>query len=217
MNNINEYSEEYMREWNKYFYPNTNVLINKLNITDLDELHQVDAELSFKRMLELSHTPYSGEFNKRRLLSIHGYLFQDLYDWAGQYRTVYMGKNSSYFAAVSDIDSYLDDTFKLMDEELKVIHSYQEFVSYLARYYVILLNIHPFREGNGRTIKQFFTEFVLAKSKEVLGDEYELNWGNMDFDALERAMVLARTFKGPIEAEFMKALVKVEKKEEYNL
>ena len=217
MENINEFSKEYLEEWNKYFYPNSEVFINKLNITDLEELRLKDAELSLLRMTELSKQKYKGDFNKQRLLNIHGYLFQDLYEWAGKYRTVYMGKNSSYFASVQDIDSYLDSTFELMDNEVKSIHSYYEFISFIVKYYVILLNIHPFREGNGRTIKHFFTEYVLAKSKSVLGEQYELNWGNMDFDALEQAMVLARTFKGPLEAEFMKALVKSPKNDKLNI
>ena len=56
--------------------------------------------------------------NKKHLMDIHRYLFQDLYDWAGEYRTIYMAKNSSYFADVKDIDLYLDDAFDLMEKEI---------------------------------------------------------------------------------------------------
>jgi len=205
-----EYSEEYLRAWNAYFYPNTNVFINKLNIKNYEELEKADIELSFKRLVELGDMPIVGNFDKEHLLSIHAYLFQDLYDWAGKYRTVFMGKNSSYFAEVDNIDIYLDDAFNLMQKEILEVHNYYDFIRFLAKYFVILLNIHPFRDGNGRTIKEFFSEYVLVKSKEILGTEYELNWGNVDAEKLDEAMVLARTFKAPIEAELMKALVKVE-------
>ncbi len=202
----NEFSEEYLMKWNAYFYPETNVFINKLGITDYDELKKADAELSFQRLVELAHNPLPGNFDKQHLLAIHYYLFQDLYDWAGKYRTVYMAKNNSYFAPVESIDLYLDDAFNLMSEEIKVVSSLDDLVIFLAKYYVILLNIHPFREGNGRTISEFFSEYVLAKSINLPGGPYELDWDEVDEDALEQAMVLARAFKGPIEAEFRKAL-----------
>lgn len=205
-----EYSEEYLSAWNAYFYPNTNVFKNRLNIKNYEELEKADIELSFKRLLELGDMPIVGNFDKEHLIFIHAYLFQDLYDWAGKYRTVFMGKNSSYFAEVENIDIYLEDAFDLMGKEILEVHNYYDFIRFLAKYYVILLNIHPFRDGNGRTIKEFFAEYVLEKSKEILGAEYELNWGNVDAEKLDEAMVLARTFKAPIEAELMKALVKVE-------
>lgn len=165
----NNFSKEYLKAWNEYFYPNTEVLINKLNIRDYDELEKTDIEYSFKRLVELGDMPLKGNFDKLHLINIHEYLFQDLYDWAGKYRTVFMGKNSSYFDEVNNIDIYLDDAFDLMKKEIKEVYNYYDFVRFLAKYYVILLNIHPFRDGNGRTIKEFFSEFVVAKSKEILG------------------------------------------------
>jgi len=210
MENNKIFSEEYLKEWDSYFYPNSNVLINKLNIKDYDELKRADAEYSFRRLVELRENPINGEFNKEHLIKIHEYLFQDLYDWAGKYRTVYMAKNSSYFAEVDKIDFYLDDAFELMKEEINLVNGYHDLISFLAKYFVILLNIHPFREGNGRTIKEFLSEYVQVKSKERLGVEYTMEWGNINPEKLEQAMVLARAFKGPIEEEFMKALVKVE-------
>lgn len=210
MKNKTEFSEEYLNKWNEYFYPNSDVLKNKLNIQDYNKLKEKDAELSFKRLVELREKPVDGNFDKEHFIKIHKYLFQDLYEWAGEYRTVYMSKNNSYFASIDMIDLYLEDAFKLMKEELKDVNSYQNMISFLANYLVILLNIHPFREGNGRTTKEFLTELVEAKSKELLNEEYTINWGNTSSQNLEEAMVLARAFKGPIEQELTKALIKVE-------
>ena len=204
------FSEDYLKEWDSYFYPNSNVLKNKLDIRDYDELKKVESEYTFRRLVELRENPLPLNFDKKHLIKIHEYLFQDLYDWAGKYRTVYMAKNSSYFAEVDSIDIYLDDAFSLMQEEIKQVNGYHELISFLAKYFVILLNIHPFREGNGRCIKEFLTEYIEVKSVERLGTAYTMEWGNIDGVRLEEAMVLARAFKGPIEQEFMKALVKVE-------
>lgn len=210
MTNEKQFSEEDLNKWNEYFYPDSNVFKNKLNIHDYNELKEKDAELSFKRLVELREKPIEGNFDKEHFIKIHKYIFQDLYEWAGEYRTIYMSKNNSYFAPVDMIDLYLEDAFKLMKEEIKEVNSYQSMITFLTNYLVILLNIHPFREGNGRTIKEFLTELVENKSKELLNEEYTLNWGNTSSLKLEEAMVLARAFKGPIEQELMKALIKVE-------
>lgn len=210
MTNEEQFSEEYLNKWNEYFYPNSNVFKNKLNIYDYNELKAKDAELSFERLVELREKSIKGNFDKEHFIKIHKYIFQDLYEWAGEYRTVYMAKNNSYFAPVNMIDIYLEDAFKLMKEEIKEVNSYQSMITFLTNYLVILLNIHPFREGNGRTIKEFLTELVENKSKELLNEEYTLNWGNTSSLKLEEAMRLARAFKGPIEQELMKALIKVE-------
>ena len=79
------------------------------------------------------------------------------------------------------------------------------FSSLVAEYYITLLNIHPFREGNGRTIREFLSEFVVAKSKELGLGEYELDWSLVDEDAINAAIPLARVIRSPIEYEIIKA------------
>lgn len=209
-----EYPEEYMRLWESYLYPGTDTLKNKFGITDNDELHEKEAEVSFEKLVELYEKPIEGNFDKKHLCDIHRYIFSDLYDWAGEYRIVYMAKNHSYFAAVEMIDRYLEEDLKMMNEEIKRVSYLPELASFLAAYYVYLLNTHPFREGNGRTIREFMREFVLAKTPSLPTGPLELDFTKMDGEKINQALVLARAFRGPIEEEFLKALTPVELEEE---
>ena len=118
-----EFSEEYLRLWEEYLYPGTNTLKNKLGITDYEELKEKEAEISFEKLVDLYEHPIKGPFDKKHLRDIHRYIFSDLYDWAGEYRTVYMSKNHSYFAAVEMIDEYLEEDLKMMNEEIKKVFS----------------------------------------------------------------------------------------------
>ena len=71
----------------KYCYPDTDVLINKLDIRDLDKLHIFERKLTMLRLLELLDKPINGKFDFKHLQAIHAYIFQDVYDWAGKVRT----------------------------------------------------------------------------------------------------------------------------------
>ena len=125
--------------WNSYFYPNTNVLKNKKGIMDKDELKEVEAEVSFEKLVELYEKPIEGEFNKQHLCDIHRYLFDTIYDWAGEYRIVLMQKNNSYFAEAAEIDERLIRTCKEMNEEFADISTKEKLSSLVAKYYVRLL------------------------------------------------------------------------------
>ena len=210
MANTSKYPEEYERAWNAYFYPGTETFINKLDIKNQDELLKKEAELTFERLVELYENPLEGDFDKFHLCGIHEYLFQDLYDWAGKYRTVYMAKRNSYFTPTDDIDMFLEEELRMLNEDVKKIISKEEFIMLLAEYIVILLNIHPFREGNGRSIREFFREFTIQKTKEIGLGEYELDWSRVDGKAFDDAMQFARMTRSPIEAELRKAFVPIE-------
>lgn len=69
---------------NKYCYPNSDVLKNKLNITNAEELFETEKELTIIRLQELQKNPIKGNFDFKHLKDIHEYIFQDLYDWAGK-------------------------------------------------------------------------------------------------------------------------------------
>lgn len=207
------FDEEYLRLWNAYLYPNTDTLKNKFNITDPDELRAKEAEISFEKLVELYEHPIKGDFDKNHLCDIHRYLFSDIYEWAGEYRTVYMAKNHSYFATVDRIDIYLEEDLKMMNEEIMKVYYPHALACFLAEYYVRLLNTHPFREGNGRAIREFLRQFVLEKTPLLPTGPMELDFTKMDGEKISQAMVLARAFRGPIEEEFMNALTPVEPEE----
>ena len=194
------------KNWNAYFYEGTDVLKNKLGITSYQELKEKEIEVTFERLLELQVNPIEMDFDENHLRAIHFYLFQDIYPFAGEYRTVYMEKNNSYFAAVNDIPIRLKDTLTQMKEEEKYITSRYSFASHLASYYVELLQIHPFREGNGRTIREFIREYANEKSKKLSFGEVEFSWNLVDQKALQENIDKAVAFHSSIELEFQKAL-----------
>ena len=197
---------ENTKRWNEYFIPSSDVLKNNLGITDKEELKRKEIEITFEKMVSLYKQPIDMNFDTAHLRMIHFYLFSDIYPFAGKNRTVYMGKNNSYFAPVEEIDYRLDYTFKMMNEEIKTVDSKFSFASFLATYYVELLNIHPFREGNGRTIREFIREYANSKSRELPIGEVNFSWANVDKDAIKKVIDKGRAFRSIIELEFMKAL-----------
>lgn len=113
-----ERKKELEELWDSYFYPNTQTLINKLGITDHDELKEKEAEISFEKLVELYEHPIEGNFDEEHLRKIHKYIFEELYDWAGEYRYVDMQKQTG-FTEYQNISKYLNGELRLMHEELK--------------------------------------------------------------------------------------------------
>ncbi len=79
-----------------YCYPNSDVLINKLNIRDNDILSEAERRLTMLRISDLIDNPIKGEFDLKHLQTIHKYIFQDIYDWAGEIRTVDIAKQNMF-------------------------------------------------------------------------------------------------------------------------
>lgn len=192
--------------WDSYFIPNTNVLKNNLGITDKKELEQAEIDISFLKNLELYEEPIKGDFDEEHLKNIHKYLFGEIYPFAGVYRTVYMLKaDSFYFVAENDIEMHLENVLKEMHKDIINCSDYSSFVGFLALYYYDLLTIHPFREGNGRTIREFLREFVLEYMPE-----YNLDWSKLNKKELDEAIKVGFLGKSLLELQFAKALVKNE-------
>lgn len=76
----------------KYCYPGTNVLKNKLDIRDLDTLHEAERDYSAVRQAELVGQGVTGDFSFKHLCSIHKHLFSDVYSWAGERLAYYLGE-----------------------------------------------------------------------------------------------------------------------------
>lgn len=145
----------------KYCYPNSDVLINKLNIRDLNKLHEAERKLTSLRELELMETPIKGNFDFRHLQKIHEFIFQDIYEWAGRIRTVDIAK-SNMFCKVQFIESQAEDIFKQLENDMYLIGLNKELLIKKLAYYFSEINaLHPFREGNGRTQREFIRELAM--------------------------------------------------------
>lgn len=142
----------------KYCYPNTNILKNKLNIRDKQTLLQAEIELTSKRLQQLQEKPMKGNFDFHHLCNIHKHIFQDLYDWAGKPRTVAIAKGS-LFCLPQHIQSYAGTIFPNYYKDCNHVKDNQkELIKILAAYYADLNALHPFREGNGRAQREFTRE-----------------------------------------------------------
>ncbi len=203
------YQDEADILWNSYFYPNSDVLKNKLNITDSEELREAEAEITFEKLVELYEEPIKGNFDAEHLKAIHRYLFEDIYDWAGVYRNVDMQKATG-FTNHNDIDRFLKGELALMNEEFASVTNEYALAAFLATYYAQLMIIHPFREGNGRAGREFLREFVFEKTKNTSFGSYEIDWTKFDGEAMLKDIQFSLVFRGVMEREFQKALVRVD-------
>ena len=107
------------------------------------------------------------DFSPTGLREIHRFLFGDIYDWAGQYRVMniekaerLLGGRSVWYSNDDNIDRDLHDAFSAIGDYDWEQCSREEFVSALARLFSHIWQVHPFREGNTRTVVMLMTLFV---------------------------------------------------------
>ena len=148
-----------------YTDPETGVLRNLANVADLDTLILIESGAVTKRIAELQTNPIKIKTSSN-LLDIHKYLFQDIYAWAGETRTVEISKGGKPFFTLSHfhnafkyIDSLITEYRKIgKNDKAKLAHKLAEILDNINY-------LHPFREGNGRTQREFLR--LLAKEKDL--------------------------------------------------
>ena len=134
-------------------------LRNKLKLDDAAKLKVLEAKVVSIRDVELARTTIPGEYNSQHLQAFHRHLFRDVYDWAGDFRTVDISKGNVRFAHWN----YLNDSVSAVLGQLKDDYWLANlrrdyFIKRLAFYYGELNVCHPFREGNGRTQRAFLRQ-----------------------------------------------------------
>ncbi len=149
-----------------YLIDNSNVLKNKLGITDEKELDFAEAELSRMNMMLLYDKGFDN-FSPEGIKYIHKFLFQDVYDWAGEYRKINIRKrekvlagNSVWYSNVTEIDSDLKKVFRDINKIKWETLDRESFVEKITHLFPKLWQVHPFREGNTRVIVMMLTFFV---------------------------------------------------------
>jgi cell filamentation protein len=146
----------------RYTYPGSDVLINKPGITDPLALEAFEADATAIRMLELMQETTLGTFDVAHLREIHRHLFQDVYDWAGDFRLVDISRGASRFANFPLIDGYLSKCLAELSNEGVLCGAHPDhFVRRLAFYMGEINAVHPFREGNGRVQRVFCAQLAL--------------------------------------------------------
>ena len=168
-----------------YCYPDSNVLKNKLNIRDNKLLKTAEEEITLIKQMELLKNPIKGNFSKAHLMNIHKFIFEDIYSFAGKIRREQISKADTMFYPPNLIDRELDKVFAKIKEKNMLKETDKEKVFDNLAYVMAELNIiHPFREGNGRSIR----EFIRLMAKRM---GYDLNWGNVDKEELLEASILS--------------------------
>lgn len=170
----------YAAESDPLCYPGTNVLRNLLDIEDPQILEEVELALFLTRAEEPSPI---GDFGVDHYLSLHRHLFQDVYPWAGEIRTIRIGKDGNWFCYPEYIQSELNRVFaELGGPDTLTLMSAPDFAKHVGHFLAELNAVHPFREGNGRTQLAF-----LAMLTEHAG--FTFNDEVLDQDRVMHAMI----------------------------
>lgn len=191
--------EDIIKERNsKYCYQNSNTLINKLEIKDQATLQKYEARITAAKLLALRQKGITGNFDKNHFVSIHKYIFEDIYPFSGKFRTENIAKGYFRFAEWEYIEEELDKLLlKLKNENYLNEKSEEELAKALA-YYMSELNVlHPFREGNGRTIREFIRQLALKNG-------YTLN-----LKKVEPQKMLNASIKSIIDTEELENIIKI--------
>ena len=145
-----------------YLYPGTSVLKNLRVLTDSNLLGSFEARRTHRRLAELIDAPLPGGFDIAHLKAIHRHIFQDVYEWAGQFRTVNLSKGGHLFGLPTFLEPALQQILAKLVTENRLVDLDAEVFANRAAYYLGELNAaHPFREGNGRTQREFIRELGL--------------------------------------------------------
>lgn len=163
-----------------YVDPRTGVLRNRLGIADAAVLAQTEARLVaaaefvlFADRLDLGH------YDLAHLRAIHRHLFGEIYEWAGELRTVNMSKGDSVFALVEWLEPQAEQVFAWLAAEEHLLNRTRDaFIEGVSRFLSDLNALHPFREGNGRTQRAFLR--LLAADAG-----WHLAWSEVDPDENE--------------------------------
>jgi cell filamentation protein len=159
---------EYSYDWDvRYCYENSNVLRNKLGITDAVALHTAEREIAAVRVLEAERTPIRGKLDFKHLCDIHRYIFGDIYEWAGILRMVNIAKGNP-FCNCEVLDVYGAELFGKLKVENYLLGTPPESIPERLAHYLSEINVlHPFREGNGRSQRLFIQYLALVAGYRV--------------------------------------------------
>lgn len=132
-------------------------LINKLDILDYSKLKQAEKDITFSKFLNISDF-FSTSSNPNCLKKIHNHIFSDIFEWAGEYRTIQMYKKEDVLFDMSldfekpenieeSVNTYINELNSIDWNSLSLQEKSSTFTSLLLK----LWKVHPFRDGNTRT------------------------------------------------------------------
>ena len=166
-------------------YEGTTVLVNKLDIREQKLLDKAEAAIVTARIMDAENNVEFKNVDFEFYKLLHKNIFGDLYSWAGSIRNINLSKKGSHFCNANDIENICVLKFKYLKENNYFCGLKSEkFIEYLADFYNDMNYLHPFREGNGRTLRLFTS--LLVKNAG-----YHIEFEKCDGDLLMIATIKA--------------------------
>ena len=170
-------------QWN--CYENSTVLINKMDIHDQSQLDAVEKQITLLRGIQAEKETEFVNVDFDFYCSLHRFLFGDLYDWAGSLRSINISKKGTVFCRHTELEQIGNLKFaRLKSQNYLLNMPDDEFIDELTELYHELNMLHPFREGNGRTLRLFITLLVRNTERDI-------NFALCDSDMLNIATIKA--------------------------
>lgn len=168
-----------------FYYPDTEIPRNKLNIKNLALLDEIEKQL-FDLLYMKRFNEFPSDISAKYISNLHFTVFSGLYKWAGQYRNVDVSKGDTRFANWKFLDGLMREWEINSNSKLSEFDgSVESMASITAFINIEFIAVHPFREGNGRVIR-FLLDQVAVNSG------FDKIWGNQDFsDAFQREYIEA--------------------------
>jgi cell filamentation protein len=160
------------------------LLKNLPGLTDQKQFDDFERIQAIKALVNLRDNPVTGNFDAAHLKGIHARIFKNIYPWAGEFRQVNLHRSGSYyFAVVQFMEENLRNTLAKLAAEnyLKGMDSVA-FASHGAYYLGELNAIHPFREGNGRTQREFIRQLAAEAG-------HRINWNRVTREQMYAASI----------------------------
>lgn len=150
-----------------YVYEDTGTLINKLGIKDYEKLREAESDISFVKLLTVDNNVDCAKFDLEYIKNIHKYILEDIYDWAGELRSVPMEKPEEVLGGDTVRYAYpkeiIPNAEKCLNEINRINWNAKELddkAMTFSKLIAQLWQVHPFRDGNTRTIITYAFRFA---------------------------------------------------------
>lgn len=173
----------------KSIYEKDGVLINKLGIQDTESLNKIERVMTSYKLAKLYIDSGKQTFDVDHYLSIHKFLFEDIYPFAGEIRSENIEK-SIPFCLPQYVYQSLKGTLYRANIIGRGIKNREDLLFFLTDLYADLNVIHPFREGNGRCQREYLRQLIDYICKNNNLEPYYLDYDAVeDIDAFIKAIV----------------------------
>lgn len=165
-----------------YLYPDSDVLRNLAGIQDSEELKNMEADYTLFRLSEIAEDKSPEQFDFCTLCGLHYRIFQDVYEWAGKPRKINIEKAEAVLGEISIVYS---DCFDIAEDTERILRSancfdwkqdsFEKVVIRFSDFMADLWKVHPFREGNTRTVVTFCSMFIEAQGIYIESELFKDN------------------------------------------